>query len=162
MEETKDILELEFKEVKLPKTLIFLTSLSFIDLGIEIFNLIISFFRTTAQMKFINKFHIENNDSLNTMITEIVNHLNIQEDNKFIYSIVSLLAIILCYKGLKKMRLLHKNAYLLYTISELIIPIFCIILYSIVEGFSFNLFAYLFFPVIFIILYATQRKYLIN
>lgn len=86
-----------------------------------------------------------------------------QYDNRLIILILSIVGISLCCYGALQMRNLKKQGYLMYVIGE-ILPI---ISFAVFVGFG-NIFAatsmigIVLFAAVFIILYTTQRKFLVN
>jgi hypothetical protein len=74
---------------------------------------------------------------------------------------ISLIGIILCFIGAQRMRQLRRSGYALYMAGE-ILPI---VVSAILFGFLLNgwqSYSGLFFPILFVILYTTQRKYLVR
>jgi hypothetical protein len=77
--------------------------------------------------------------------------------------ITSLIGIILCFVGALWMRKLKKDGFWLYTAGELMPPIASIVIMgtSQLQGFWAIFFSKL-LPVLFVVLYAVQRKHLVN
>jgi hypothetical protein len=74
---------------------------------------------------------------------------------------INLIAIVLCFIGALRMRRLRRSGYPLYVIGELL-PIVASLVLLGLNASGWQAWSGLFFPILFIILYTTQRKYLIH
>jgi hypothetical protein len=83
-------------------------------------------------------------------------------DNRYILLLSGLLFTTLCLVGAMQMRKLKKSGYLLYVIGELapVIVGIAVMGFSLMGGIAMGL--GLVIAIIFVILYSTQRKYLVN
>lgn len=83
-------------------------------------------------------------------------------DYRYIILVLGLLFTTLCLMGAMQMRKLKKSGYPIYVIGELA-PLVVSIIFSGAMMFA-SVFGYIMIaiPVIFVILYSTQRKYLVN
>jgi hypothetical protein len=156
-----DLLENEFGEKKIPSTLNVLTILSFIWLGFETIGLLLGLFKksTSASIKDAPETGSNFLDSIIAFSQEME---KIQLENKLLFSIVSIVCIGLCFYGLLQMRKLYKNGFVLYTIGELLVPVVSMIMLYKPGGTLAILLISFIFPLLFVILYASQRKHLVN
>jgi hypothetical protein len=151
---------------QLPGMLNVLTILTFIGCGIGyIGSLYNFFFKGTSD---IEKFQEQlDNAGDNSMLTKIAEGgimvAQKEYDNRLILFISAILFTTLCLVGALQMRKLKKSGYLLYVIGELA-PI---LVFAVIIGFASIMASIMTVVVavvalVFVILYSTQRKYLVN
>lgn len=156
----------EFEKGKLPKTLNILTILTFIGCGLGLI--------LTLATPVINKWLLEIMDKAANSGSEISPKdlaemekgraaILLVQDNLMPLLVVGVIAVILCFIGALWMRKLKKDGYWLYVAGELL---------PIISGFALlgtaqftGVMSYIIslgVPVLFIIMYTLQRKYLVN
>jgi hypothetical protein len=167
--QAKDFLNVEDQDFKkLPQTLNVLTILTYIGCALGAIGSIWNYFTSAAAYKAYETLSadpaVSSKDNPAAAImagaTDIVKK---SYENRLPILILSLIGIALCFYGALQMRSLKKQGFLIYTVGE-ILPI---ISFAIFIGFGglfggFTAILTSFVAVIFIILYATQRKHLVN
>ena len=164
--QTNDVLD-EHRPKELPGMLNVLTILTFIGCGISYIGSCYSYFTNNDPDKQIQKLH-ETRDKMSDgsfgakMIDSSIDMVQKSYDNRYLLLITGLIFTTLCLIGALQMRKLKKTGYYYYLIGELA-PF---VLMAGLFGSSFTgaisiLFTAL-FAVIFVILYSTQLKYLVN
>jgi hypothetical protein len=83
----------------------------------------------------------------------------VQCENRFLILVTTLVTTAFCIMGALLMRNLKKQGFVVYVLGELLAPLAMVI---ILGSTSFMTLAGFFFPVLFVILYATQLKHLTN
>ncbi len=171
IDQAKDLLNLEQKDMqKMPQMLNVLTILTYIGCALGAIGGIYSYFTIATSYKLIEKMNTtteglsgSENKMVQSIMSESAAMIKKQYDNRLMIFILALVGVALCFYGAMQMRNLKKQGYLLYVIGELI-PI---ISFAVFIGFGglFGGVAMVFSTLIaavFIILYTTQRKYLVN
>jgi hypothetical protein len=169
LDQAKDMLNLEQKDMqKLPQMLNILTILTYIGCALGAISAIWNYISAASAYKLyetmggMDSLKTENKE-LNSMLSGANEMVKKAYDNRMMIMLFALVGIALCFYGAMQMRNLKKQGYLIYVVGE-ILPI---ISFSIFIGFGglFGGIAMIFstlFAAIFIILYTTQRKYLVN
>ncbi|MEO6488593.1 MAG: hypothetical protein ABIO04_01525 [Ferruginibacter sp.] len=157
----------EFEKQKLPTSLNVLTILTFIGCVIGLIGTMYSF--TTSKKTYdnfkeaIDSGKMDNAPSwMKGMITpETLVMYQKMHENRMPLLILSTVSILLCFYGALEMRKLKKQGYTFWLIGELL-PIAATIIF--VGAIAFKGFGLLgiCIPLIFIILYTVNRKYLVN
>jgi hypothetical protein len=167
--QAKDALNLEDKDMKkLPQMLNVLTILTYIGCALGAISAIWNYISASAAYKLyeaaggLNSIKTENK-ALDSMLSGANEMVKKAYDNRLMILLFALVGIALCFYGAMQMRNLKKQGYLIYVVGELI-PILS---FAIFIGFGglFGGIAMMFstlFALLFIILYTTQRKYLVN
>ena len=151
----------------LPGMLNVLTILTFIGCGIAYISSIISFFSASnyekdmAEMEELQD-NMGDNELGNSVMQGAVDMMQKSYDYRYIILLSGLLFTTLCLIGALQMRKLKKSGYTLYVIGEIapIVIMGALIGFSLVGGLTILM--SLVFAVVFVILYTTQRKYLVN
>lgn len=150
---------------QLPGMLNVLTILTFIGCGLAYITSIYGFFTAGKNMEELEEAvdKAGDNEMLRKIAEGSIELANKSADNKYILLVSGLLFTTLCLIGALQMRKLKKSGYLLYVIGELT-PV---IISAVIFGFgnlmgNISLIGGAFFAVLFVILYTTQRKYLVN
>jgi len=167
VEQAKDLLNLEQKDMaKLPSMLNVLTILTYIGCALGAISAVWAYFSAAASYKLIEALDSgtkTGSDALDKMMSATSEMAKKQYDNRLWIMLLSLVGIALCFYGAMQMRNLKKQGYLIYVIGELL-PVLSVVFLvgfgSIFAGIGIVL--SLIFPALFIILYTTQRKYLVN
>jgi hypothetical protein len=151
---------------KLPETLKVLTILTFIGSGIGILSGLYSF----AAAKRIYDASMAAQEKITNMPAWVksmqgpdpVAVAQHTYDNHIPIFILNLLAVILCIVGAAQMRKLKKTGFYIYLIGELLPLVVTFIFIGLFLLSTFMLISIFLFTAVFIILYATQVKYLKN
>jgi hypothetical protein len=161
-----DLFDQQTKE--LPGMLNVLTILTFIGCGLSYLSLLYSFFTSSnyeeqvAKMEEMQDKMGSDNEMASKMMEGTVQMMERAHEYRYILLLSGLLFTTLCLVGAMQMRKLKKSGYILYIIGE-IVPL---LLYAVLMGISFTSGMTLavtgLFAIIFVILYTTQRKYLIH
>lgn len=167
VDQAKDLLNLEQKDMqKLPTMLNVLTILTYIGCALGLISAIWNYFTIGWASKMyengtvVTKTGDKGLDSLMSGVSEMAKR---QYDNRLMILLFGVVGVALCFYGALQMRNLKKQGYLIYVAGE-ILPI---ISFAFFIGFGniFGAMAMVFtilFAAVFIILYTTQRKELIN
>jgi hypothetical protein len=168
MDQAKDLLNLEQKDMgKLPSMLNVLTILTYIGCAFGAIMAIWGYFSAAISYKIYENPGAANlntdNKTLNSFVSGAMEMAKKQYENRLMILIFGLVGIALCFYGAMQMRNLKKQGYLIYVIGELL-PILS---FSIFIGFGNLLGGILMMftiliSAVFIILYTTQRKELVN
>jgi hypothetical protein len=167
VDQAKDLLNLEQKDMaKLPSMLNVLTILTYVGCAIGAIMSIWGYFTATSSYKVMQALESgtgTGNRALDSMMSSTMEMAKKQYDNRLFILLLALAGAALCFYGAMQMRNLKKQGYMIYVIGE-ILPI---ISFAVFVGFG-NIFAGIgmiftvLFAALFIILYTTQRKYLVN
>jgi hypothetical protein len=166
-----DLLNLEQKDVqKLPQLLNVLTILTYIGSALVTISALYSYFTVSASYKMLKGIGPGSEDLggkegklVESIMTGSLELMKKQYENRTMIMILALLGAALCFYGAMQMRKLKKQGYLIYVVGE-IIPI---ISYASFIGFGsmfggIGMIFTMLIAAVFIILYATQRKELVN
>ena len=157
----------EFDKPKLPSSLNVLTILTIIGSVLGLISSCYSFF--TAKKSYDTMKEALDSGKMDDapkwarsmMSPEMVGMLKKAYENRLPILVLSLVAIALCLYGALEMRKMKKQGYTFWLIGE-ILPIATMAIFMGTAAFSgFGLLASL-FPLVFIILYTVNRKYLVN
>jgi hypothetical protein len=166
--QAKDMLNLEQKDMqKLPQMLNILTILTYIGCALGAISAIWNYISASTAYKAYetlnsNGFQSENK-ALNSVFSGATEMIRKAYENRLMIMVFALVGVALCFYGAMQMRNLKKQGYLIYVVGELLPTIS----FAIFIGFGglFGGIAMIFstlFALLFIILYTTQRKYLVN
>ncbi|MGB4845268.1 MAG: hypothetical protein WBP16_12450 [Ferruginibacter sp.] len=167
---TADVLQYdEHNKPKLPSGLNVLTILTFIGCAFQLLGSLWSFFTAKSSYENLDKLSAQmNSDSMpgwaKSMMGDpetMVQMITKTYENRIPIVVLSLVAIGLCFYGAMQMRKLKKQGFLFYTIGELL-PFLTQFLF--LGAFAFSGFAMIFgtaIALLFILLYAMQRKHLV-
>ncbi|MCW3074923.1 MAG: hypothetical protein JWP69_1992 [Flaviaesturariibacter sp.] len=150
----------------LPGTLNVLTILTFIGCGLSYIGLIISLFTNSQENVDKQREQIEQLEDSSPKIAEAMQQtIDIAQknyDNRYILLASGLLFTTMCLIGALQMRKLKKSGYMLYIIGEIAPIIISAVLigFSLVGGIMTTFMAVV--ALVFVILYTTQRKHLVN
>jgi hypothetical protein len=168
IDQAKDLLNLEQKDIgKLPSMLNVLTILTYIGCAIGAISAIWGYFSAAMAYKVYENLGTTETKTENKALDSIIS--GAQEmtkkayDNRLMILVFGLVGIALCFYGAMQMRNLKKQGYLIYVIGELL-PL---VSFAVFIGFgnllgAISMVFTVLFAVVFIILYTTQRKELIN
>lgn len=143
---------------KLPDMLNVLTILTFIGCAIGIISAIYSYFTVCQSAEMMANMGDGSGGFMAGFMSGMKETVIKQCEMKIPVTIISILSILLCFVGALQMRKLKKSGFMLYTIGNLVGPIAMIILIG--GGMGFTTIIGFLFPVIFIILYASQLKHM--
>jgi hypothetical protein len=161
----QDTLNLEESDMKtVPPMLNVLTILTYIGCGFGFLGAIYSFFTVCQSAKKLNDLDTDviGSGTLGKMMDGAIDMAIKQCDNKTIILIITILATALCVFGAIQMRGLKKQGFIIYCIGELLLPIATIVLLGGASMMGALMITGLIIPIVFIILYATQLKFLKN
>ncbi len=168
VDQAKDLLNLEQNDMqKLPQMLNVLTILTYIGCALGAIGSIYGFFSASSNLKKYEELGSTGidteNKTLNSIMSGAMEMAKKQYDNRLMLLIFGMVGLVLCFYGAMQMRNYKKQGYLLYVIGELL-PI---ISFALFIGFGSLLGAVsmiftILFSAVFIILYTTQRKYLVD
>jgi hypothetical protein len=151
----------------LPGMLNFLTILTFIGCAIAYIGAIMGFFSAANYEKQLADMEemqdkMGDNELASRMMEGSAEMLQKTYDYRYILLLSGILFTTLCLVGALQMRKLKKSGYTLYLIGELapIILTAALIGFSLTGGIMILISS--FFAILFVILYTTQRKYLVN
>lgn len=171
VDQAKDILNLEQKDMNtLPGMLNVLTILTYIGSALGAIGALYSYFTISSSYKLVESMNSRTegaegfeNKAVQSLMSGSVDLIRKQYENRTLIMILALIGVALCIYGAMQMRNLKKQGYMIYVVGELI-PI---ISYAIFIGFG-SLFGGIgmmltsLISVVFIIMYTTQRKALVN
>jgi len=148
-------------ESRLPALLNVLTILTLIGSSIGAISSVYSYFTTCSTLeKMQSKEMPELGGMLGKMLEGAMELMEKQCENRLVILVASLASIALCFAGALMMRKLQKQGFIVYFFGEWIGPISMgVILGSSSFGGPMMLLGWI-VPVVMVILYATQRKYL--
>ncbi|MBK8610909.1 MAG: hypothetical protein IPL84_13455 [Chitinophagaceae bacterium] len=169
VEQAKDVLNLEQKDMKkLPQMLNVLTILTYIGCALGAISAIWNYMSASTAYKAYEALGAMDNlktenKALDSMLSGATDMVRKAYENRMMIMILALVGIALCFYGAMQMRNLKKQGFLIYVVGE-ILPI---ISFAVFIGFGglFGGVAMIFttlIAVVFIIMYATQRKALVN
>jgi len=169
LEQAKDALNLEDKDMKkLPQMLNVLTILTYIGCALGAISAIWNYVSAAAAYKIYESAGgldslKTDNSQLNSVLAGANEMVKKTYENRLMIVIFALAGIALCFYGAMQMRNLKKQGYLIYVVGELL-PV---ISFAVFVGFgnllgAMSMVFVVLFAVLFIILYTTQRKYLVN
>lgn len=168
VDQAKDLLNLEDRDMqKLPQMLNVLTILTYIGCAIGAIGAIVGYFTASTSYKAYETLGTNDlkteNKAINSLMSGAMEMAKKQYDNRLMLLILGLAGVALCFYGAMQMRNLKKQGYLIYVVGELL-PILSFAIFigfgSIFGGIGM-IFTTL-FAAVFIILYTTQRKVLVN
>jgi hypothetical protein len=151
---------------KLPSGINVLTILTFIWSGITILTSFYNFSNAAKAYDDLEKKQgspeLENAPAFVKKFTgpEMLEVARKSVENKLPILLLTLVAIGLCIYGAMQMRKLKKQGYYIYLIGELFLPLLTSFLFIGAVGFQPIFLFILIFPVLFVILYATQLKHM--
>lgn len=167
VDQAKDLLNLEQKDMqKLPSMLNVLTILTYIGCALAFLSAIWNYFTIGVASKAYEAGTGEvatGDKTIDSVLSGVSEMVKKQYDNRLMILLFALAGVALCFYGAMQMRNLKKQGYLIYVVGELL-PI---VSFAVFIGFGNILGAAtavvsLLFAAVFIILYTTQRKYLVN
>jgi len=169
IDQAKDMLNLESNDMKkLPQMLNVLTILTYIGCALGAIMAIWNYISVSASYKLyqasggLDSLKTENSQ-LNSVLSGANEMVKKSYENRLMILLFALAGIALCFYGAMQMRNLKKQGYLIYIVGELL-PI---VSFAVFVGFgniigALSMVFVVLFAVLFIILYTTQRKALVN
>jgi ABC-type antimicrobial peptide transport system permease subunit len=147
---------------RLPSNLNTLTILTYIGCAIAFLSGIYNYFTVCGKIAELEKAAetLGGSGIVADMMAKTLEMTNKTCENKLIILIATLVCTALCFYGAMQMRNLKKIGFPIYTVGEILLPIITAVLLG--SGSMSGLFAIagLLVPIVFVILYASQRKYL--
>ena len=168
VDQAKDLLNLEQKDMqKLPTMLNVLTILTYIGCAWYAISYIWGYFAAAINYKKYENGTPPNltteNKTVNSLLSGVSEMAKKQYENRVMILVLGLAGVALCFYGALQMRNMKKQGYLFYVVGELL-PI---ISFAVFVGFgnlvgAIAMIFYILIAAVFIILYTTQRKALVN
>jgi len=143
---------------KLPDMLNVLTILTFIGCAIGFLSSIYSYFTVCKSAEMMANMGDQSEGFMAGFMSGMKETVVKQCEMKLPVLIISILSVLLCFIGALQMRKLKKSGFMLYVAGNLLAPIAMIILIGGGLGFA-SVLGFL-FPIIFILLYASQLKHM--
>jgi hypothetical protein len=165
--EAKDMLNLEQKDMqKLPQMLNVLTILTYIGCALAVVSSLWSYFTIETSYKLyegLSTNPISDNSAANKLMSGATDIIKKSYENRLLIMVFALVGAALCFYGAMQMRNLKKQGYLIYVVGELLpfISFAAFIGFGSILG-GVSAIVGLLFAAVFIILYTTQRKNLVN
>jgi hypothetical protein len=168
IDEAKDMLNLEDKDMqKLPQMLNVLTILTYIGCAIALIASVWNYFTVAASYKIYSELSttdgLAENNAASKLLSGASDIMKKSYENRTLILVFALVGAALCFYGAMQMRNLKKQGYLIYVVGE-ILPIVSFIIFigfGSIFGGAMAVLSSL-FAIVFIILYTTQRKHLVN
>jgi hypothetical protein len=169
VDQAKDVLNLEQKDMnQLPSMLNVLTILTYIGSALAAISAVYTYFTVEASYKLLQGYNQTGNElgGSNSFVQSILSKsqdiVRRSYENRTLILALTLIGAVLCFYGAMQMRNLKKIGFPIYAVGE-VLPIatsFLLIGGGALAG--FGLIGSALIPVVFITLYATQRKYLVK
>lgn len=165
IQQTTDAIDWEVDKKKLPTTLNVLTILTFIACGLSGISIIVQLIKGPQSDEDLQAMQ-EKMDKAPSFLKSFMGTHGVEiarktMENHFSLMILSLVSLGLCAYGAAQMRGLKKLGFYIYLIGELVLPVLTIMIFIGLSYYSATTLLFTFgIPVLFIILYATQLKYL--
>lgn len=162
---TMDTIDWEVDKNKVPKTLNTLSILSFIGCGIALIGLLVGIFKKPPSEADLQDMQ-DKLDRAPAFVQKFTGSHSVEMtrktiENSFSINLLSAIALALCLYGVIRMRNLKKEGFYIYLLGELVVPLATMIIFVGLGLYgSFALALSILIPVLFIILYATQLKYM--
>lgn len=171
VDQARDLLNLEQKDMqKLPQMLNVLTILTYIGCALMAIGAVYSYFTISASYKVVQGLNSateglggSETKTFQGIINQSTEIIRKQYENRLLILLLTLVGVALCFYGAMQMRNLKKQGYMIYVVGELL-PV---ITTAVFVGFGslfggMALLGSLLVPAVFIVLYTTQRKVLVN
>lgn len=168
IDQAKDLLNLEEKDMqKLPQMLNVLTILTYIGCGIGLISALWSYFTAESSYKAYQLLKTDpsltENNPAAKLLSGAADMIKRSYENRLPIMLLSIAGVALCFYGAMQMRNLKRQGFLIYLVGQ-IMPI---VSFAIFIGFgnivgSLSVVFSVLFAAVFVILYGTQRKYLVN
>ncbi|MBL7772458.1 MAG: hypothetical protein JNM95_06345 [Chitinophagaceae bacterium] len=163
-EKIQDTLNLEESDLqKLPSGLNVLTILTYIGSGLGLLGGIYNYFTVCSTVEKMEAMGDNSamSGAIGKMVEEAMKSAQKQCDNRTAIAIITVVTCILCFVGAMQMRNRKKSGFLIYSVGELLGPLAMIFFIGSGMFAGFQLIGVI-IPILMVILYATQRKHLIN
>lgn len=163
--QVQDQLNLEEKDMKtLPQMLNVLTILTYIGSAFQLIGALVTYFTIGASYKVYENMSdnpAAADNPLGKFMSAASETVKKQYENRTIIMILAVACAIACFYGAMQMRQRKMMGYNIYVAGELIYPVVNMFLIGFGGFGAFGVIG-LVFPILFIILYTMQRKYLTN
>lgn len=147
----------------LPSMLNVLTILTYIGCGISFIMGIYNYFTICASAEKLSSQEMpEMGGFLGDLMKSALEMTILSCDNRLVILVATLATTLICFLGAMMMRSLRKQGFIVYMIGELLGPLsMAVILGKVATSGFMSVFGIL-ISLVFVILYATQRKHLVN
>lgn len=143
---------------KLPDMLNILTILTFVGCGLGLLSSVYNYFAVCKSVEMMAKLSEDGDNPMASMMSSMSEAVIKQCELKLPILIIMLVSLALCFFGALQMRKLKRMGFFLYLLGQIAAPV-ALMLMGAAGGGIFVVIGYA-FPVIFLILYATQLKHL--
>jgi len=143
---------------KLPDMLNILTILTFIGCAIGLLSSIYNYFAVCKSVEMMAKLTEDGDNPMASMMSSMSEAMVKQCELKLPILIIMLASMALCFLGALQMRKLKRTGFFLYLLGQVVAPVAMIVMGA-AGGGILAIIGYI-FPVIFLVLYATQLKHL--
>ena len=162
MENNETQIQDDLQPQQLPSMLNVLTILTYIACAFTSISSVYQYFTVCKRVDMMNvKEMPELGGTLGKFMEQAVEMANKQCDKRLVVLVATLATTLLCFMGAMMMRQLKKQGFMVYLIGELIGPAAMLVILG-SNVFAGLMMVGLVIPLIMIVLYATQRKFLIN
>jgi hypothetical protein len=166
LNQIQDQLNLEDKDMKtLPQALNVLTILTYIGSAMQLLGALYTYFTIGTSYKAIEGMsggmQKEGMEGLSKIMSGATDVIKKQYENRTIIMVLAVVCALACFYGAMQMRNRKMMGYNIYVAGELIYPIVNMVLIGFGGFGAFGVIG-LVFPIIFVVLYTLQRKYLTN
>jgi hypothetical protein len=152
----------DFEANKLPSFLNVLTILTYVGCGLAAISAIYNHFNICETVeKLTSKEMPEVGGMLGSMVDSALELSIKQCDNRLVILVSTLATTLICFFGAFLMRQLKKQGFIIYIIGELIGPASMMVILGMSSMGVMMIFG-LIINILFVILYATQRRFLVN
>ncbi len=165
LNELKDTLNIEESDnAKLSPMLNVLSILTYIGCAFAFLGSIYNYFTICKSAEKLSGSTMPDmgNGMLAKMMDGGIELINKQCDNRLLILLATLLCTALCFWGAMQMRNLKKQGLIIYSVGELLLPLITVALLGGSSLGGMLMLTGLVVPIVFVILYATQRKHLVN
>ena len=150
----------------LPTTLNVLTILTFIGCGLGLIGAIYTYITIGFSYDTLTNMDLSDTENMPGFVQGLMNAsveiVRKQYENRHLLFAASMVSLLLCFVGALQMRKLRKQGFIIYTIGELMLPIINAILIGIKGTAGIGMLFGLVIAVVFVVLYASQRKHMVN
>lgn len=165
MNQFQDQLNLEEQDMKtLPQMLNVLTILTYVGSALQLIGALFTYFTIAASYKMYENMSDNPAAADNPMaglMSAASETMKKQYENRTVIMLIAVVGAIACFYGAMQMRKRKAMGYNIYVAGELIYPVVNMILLGFGGLGAFGIIGFI-FPILFIVLYTLQKKYLTN
>lgn len=146
------------KNKKIPDMLNVLSILTIIACVLFLLQAVYNYFAVCKSLKMMEKLTEEGNNPMSGMMSSMSDAIVKQCELRLPILIITVVSLALCFFGALQMRKLKRLGFFLYLLGQLLLPVASMMM-GLLSGPLMLTLAWI-FPVLFLILYATQLKHL--